>query len=193
MFRRFLATAFLALFTFITISSVEASDLAVPSEENTPKIPKVAVLIFDTTSQWQQKFWLDEISNLFMDRYSYVLSPASVEVFPNFRGKPNLSENALAEIAQQKQVDQVVVFLIERADLTWFPSWHIGSQTEFDTDDSFQTTIFIRGAIYQPATGKYSIKKRWENTTDDNDIIRVMKKNTFQLLEKLEKEVPPLL
>lgn len=193
MFRRFFSTIFLAFFTFAAIASAEPSDLSVTKENTPQKIPSISVMIYDVTNQWPQNFWLDEISDLFMDRYSYLMSPATVEVFPNFRGKVNLSEKALAEIAEQKQVDQVVIFLIERADLTWFPSWHIGSQTEFDTDDAFQTTIFLRGAIYQPSTGKYSMTKQWENTSDDRDIVRVMKTNTLRLLDKLEKKVPPLL
>lgn len=190
MFRRLLSTI-VALFALTTIAFAEVAPIADPPAE-AQKIPRVAVVIYDHTNQWDKEFYLDGIKDLFIDRYSYLMSPADVEIIKDAK-KIDLSEKALAKIAEEKKVDQVIAYVIDRADLVWFPSWHVGSRTNFDADDSFVTTIYIRGAMYQPGTGKYAMKKQWENTTITMNVERILRDNTFKLIDKLEKAVPPLL
>ena len=86
-----------------------------------------------------------------------------------------------------------MVYVVSRADQVWLPSWHIGGHTQFESDDSYVTTIYLRGAIYQPSTDLYAQDKQWENTTDDNNMERLLVENTTKLMTKLEKKVPPLL
>lgn len=163
------------------------------SSELPSKIPHTAILIVDRTQGWQQPFWMDGLSDLFMDRYSYLMSPASLEVLVEGKSKVDLSKEALKKYADETNADQVIVLVVERADDIWLPSWHIGSQTNFDSDDYNAIVIFLRAAIYQPSTDKYSLKKQWENTRDDVILERVLRDNTLKLLRKLEKDVPPLL
>lgn len=213
MFRRLFS---LWVIAFITLSSgalantpasdssslpkIESTSVVIPAEiqedpnpsELPNKIPHVAILIVNRTQGWQQPFWIDGLSDLFMDRYSYLMSPASLEVVEG-KGKVDLSKEALKKYAAEANADQVIVLVVERADDIWLPSWHIGSQTNFDSDDYNAMVIFLRAAIYQPSTDKYSSKKQWENTRDDVNLERVLQNNTFKLIQKLEKDVPPLL
>ena len=193
MFRRLLVSMIAILaFTTIAFAEVAAPIVAPPPPEAPGKIPHVAVLIYDRTNQWDQDFFMDGIKDIFIDRYSYLMSPAEVEVIKKPK-KVDLSQKALAAYAEQKKADQVIFYVIDRADLFWFPSWHVGSRTNFDSDDSYVTTTYIRGAMYQPSTGKYALKKHWTNTPDNMNVERVLRDSTFQLIKDLEKEVPPLL
>lgn len=190
MMRRLSLLMLLILITFSTAAFAESdSNTITPAQE---KIPRVAVVIVDRTTQWDQEFWIDGLSDFLMDRYSYLMSPADLEVITS-SDKVDYSKEALAQIAENKHADQVVLVVIDRADQTWLPSWRIGGHTSFDSDDSFVTTIFMQSALYQPSTGKYSKKKVWENTTDDNNLERLLREKTETLIKKMEKEVPPLL
>lgn len=216
MFRRLFSLWVIAFFAFSSValantSAVELqnptglptydpSPIAISSEiqedpnpsELPQKIPHVAILIINRTQSWQQPFWMDGLTDLFIDRYSYLMSPASLEVVEG-KGKVDLSKEALKEYATETNADQVIVLVVERADDIWLPSWHAGSQTNFDSDDYNAIVIFLRAAMYQPSTDKYSSKKQWENTRDDVILERVLRDNTFKLIQKLEKDVPPLL
>lgn len=216
MFRRLFGLWVIALFTFssVALANTPATDSQNPNglpkldsapitvssevqEDPNPselpyKIPHVAILIVDRTQGWQQPFWMDGLSDLFLDRYSYLMSPASLEVIHG-KDKIDLSKEALKRYAAETNADQVIVLVVERADDIWLPSWHIGSQTNFDSDDYNAMVIFLRAAMYQPSTDKYSSKKQWENTRDDVNLERVLRNNTFKLIQKLEKDVPPLL
>lgn len=212
MFRRLFGLWVIALFTFssVALANTPAVNSEIPNYEPSPtavsseiqedpnpselpyKIPHVAILIVNRTQSWQQPFWMDGLTDLFMDRYSYLMSPASLEVVEG-KGKVDLSKEALKKYAAEANADQVIVLVVERADDIWLPSWHIGSQTNFDSDDYNAMVIFLRAAMYQPSTDKYSSKKQWENTRDDVNLERVLRNNTFKLIQKLEKDVPPLL
>jgi|GEM_PF-2725434 hypothetical protein len=189
MVRRLITLTLFVLLLSVTTAFANTSDTDSP---RFARIPKISVVLVDRTQQWDQNFWLDEISDLLIDRYSYLMSPADIEIIKENRGT-DLSKEGLAALAQKKNTDQIVVVVVERADSQWLPSWHIGSRTNFDNDDSYVTTVFIRGAMYQPSTGKYAVTRYWENTTDDLNTTRVLKENTFKLIEKLEKTVPPLI
>jgi len=184
----------ITLTLFVLLLSVTTAFANTPGTDSPAfaKIPKISVVLVDRTQQWDQNFWLDEISDLLIDRYSYLMSPADIEIIKENRGT-DLTKKGLAALAQKKNTDQIVVIVIERADSQWLPSWHIGSRTNFDNDDSYVTTVFIRGAMYQPSTGKYAATKYWDSTSENLDVTRTLRENTFKLVEKLEKKVPPLL
>lgn len=216
MFRRIFGLWIIVFFTFfsVALANTSTADLqnpaGLPKYDSSPiavsgeiqedpnpselpqKIPHVAILIINHTESWQQPFWMDGLKDLFLDRYSYLMSPASLEVVEG-KGKVDLSKEALKKYAAETKADQVIVLVVERADDIWLPSWHIGSQTNFDSDDYNAIVIFLRAAMYQPSTDKYSSKKQWENTRDDVILERVLRDNTFELIKKLEKDVPPLL
>lgn len=192
MLKRLLITLMFSLLSFSSLAYGEdiAPEPTIAIQEKA--IPQTLVIIVNQANQWDRSFWLGGIKDFFIDRYRYVTKPTQIEVITGSK-KITLSKESLSLLAKEKNVDQVVVYVVDRADQIWFPSWHIGGHTQFDNDDSYVTTIYLRGAIYQASTDLYAQAKQWENTTDDNNMERLLMENTTKLINKLEKKVPPLL
>ena len=192
MLKRLFIALMLSFIAFTSLASAEEIPATSGIVVQEKSIPQTLVVIVNQANQWDRSFWLGGIKDFFIDRYHYVTKPTQIEVITGSE-KVNLSKDFLRNLAKEKKVDQVVVYVVSRADQVWLPSWHIGGHTQFESDDSYVTTIYLQGAIYQPSTDLYAQAKQWENTTDDNNMERLLVENTTKLMTKLEKKVPPLL
>lgn len=210
MFRRLICTT-TAIFFAITLSAFAAPSTAIdPSTpassvsasaspdnqllktEPQKTIPKIAVIISDRTGAWNSQFWLDDLSDLLVDRYSYFRSPAQLEVLKN-NSKIPLTQEYLSQIAREKKVDQVVVLIVQRAETITSPSWQFGWRDNYEGGSNYINRVYIEGAIYQVPTNIFVRKTQWDQGDDSSNLGNMVKNNSIRLLNQLDKKAKPLL
>ena len=207
MFRRSICTT-LAIFFAMTLSAFAAPSNATESTTTSPSlnisaplddqvepaktIPKVAVIISDQSRAWNNQFWLDDLSDLLLDRYSYFRSPAQLEVLKNNPHIP-LTQEHLSQIAKEKNVDQVVVLIVQRAETITTPNWQFGWRDNYEGGSDYINRVYIEGAIYQVPTGIFVRKTQWDQGSDSSNLGNMVKNNSIRLLNQLDKKAKPLL
>lgn len=210
MFRRSICAS-IAIFFAMTLSAFAAPSTAIDSTTMTPAlttpapsgdqaleaeptktIPKVAVIISDQSRAWNNQFWLDDLSDLLLDRYSYFRSPAQLEVLKNNPRIP-LTQEHLSQIAKEKNVDQVVVLVVQRAETITTPNWQFGWRDNYEGGNDYINRVYIEGAIYQVPTGIFVRKTQWDQGSDSSNLGNMVKNNSIRLLDQLDKKAEPLL
>jgi hypothetical protein len=120
-----LMLSFIAFTSLASAEEIPATSGIVVQEKS---IPQTLVVIVNQANQWDRSFWLGGIKDFFIDRYHYVTKPTQIEVITGSE-KVNLSKDFLRNLAKEKKVDQVVLYVVSRADQVWLPRWHIGGHT----------------------------------------------------------------